>query len=235
MGGNTMSDYSTSTQIAREQSLIRNVYLWMAAGLALTGITSLWMMNDAARMQSMMQSGTMWLLLIGELVLVFFLSVRILSMQPVTATLCFAGYSILNGLTLSVVFYAYTAESLCTTFFVTAATFAGMGLYAATTKRNLAAMGSYLGMALWGLIIAAIVNMFLKSSTFDMMISGIGVLVFCGLTAYDTQYILSISRNYSSSLDESDYIRFSIIGALKLYLDFVNMFLYLLRFFGRRK
>ena len=175
------------------------------------------------------------MLLIAEIVLVFFLSARILSMQPLTATLCFAGYSILNGLTLSVVFLAYTSESITSTFFITAATFAGMCLYATTTKRDLSAMGSYLGMALWGLIIAAIVNMFLKSSTFDMMVSGIGVLVFCGLTAYDTQYILNISRNYSGSLDESDYIRFSIIGALKLYLDFVNMFLYLLRFFGRRK
>ena len=110
-----------------------------------------------------------------------------------------------------------------------------MCLYAMTTKRNLATMGNYLGMALWGLIIAMLVNMFLKSSAFDMMISVVGILVFCGLTAYDTQYILNISRNYSGSLDESDYIRFSIIGALKLYLDFINMFLYMLRFFGRRK
>ena len=126
-------------------------------------------------------------------------------------------------------------EELLRNIFTSAATFGGMCLYAMTTKRDLSAMGNYLGMALWGLIIAALVNMFLKSSSFDMMISVVGVLVFCGLTAYDTQYILNISRNYSGSLDESDYIRFSIIGALKLYLDFINMFLYLLRFFGRRK
>ncbi len=175
------------------------------------------------------------MLFIAELVLVFYLSARILSMKPLTATLCFAGYSILNGLTLSVIFFAYTTESITSTFFITAATFGGMALYASTTKRDLSTMGNYLGMALWGLIIAALVNMFLKSSTFDMMISGIGILVFCGLTAYDTQYILNISRNYSGSLDESDYIRFSIIGALKLYLDFINMFLYMLRFVGRRR
>ena len=231
-----MFDYSTSAaQAAKERTLIKNVYMWMAAGLALTGITSLWMMGDMTRVQQMIQGGTMWVLMIAEIVLVFVLSARILSMKPLTATLCFAGYSILNGLTLSVIFLAYTSESITSTFFITAATFGGMCLYAMTTKRNLATMGNYLGMALWGLIIAMLVNMFLKSSAFDMMISVVGILVFCGLTAYDTQYILNISRNYSGSLDESDYIRFSIIGALKLYLDFINMFLYMLRFFGRRK
>ena len=230
-----MFDYSNTAQAVKERTLIKNVYMWMAAGLALTGITSLWMASDPNRMVSFVQGGSIWMLFIAELVLVFYLSARILSMKPLTATLCFAGYSILNGLTLSVIFFAYTAESITSTFFITAATFGGMALYATTTKRDLSTMGNYLGMALWGLIIAAVVNMFLKSSTFDMMISGIGVLVFCGLTAYDTQYILNISRNYSGSLDESDYIRFSIIGALKLYLDFINMFLYMLRFVGRRK
>ncbi|MBQ3713679.1 MAG: Bax inhibitor-1/YccA family protein [Spirochaetia bacterium] len=230
-----MFDYSSTAQAVKERTLIKNVYMWMAAGLALTGLTSLWMASDPNRMVSFVQGGTMWLLFIAELVLVFYLSARILSMKPLTATLCFAGYSILNGLTLSVIFYAYTMESITSTFFITAATFGGMALYATITKRDLSTMGHYLGMALWGLIIAAVVNMFLKSSSFDLMISGIGVLVFCGLTAYDTQYILNISRNYSGSLDESDYVRFSIIGALKLYLDFINMFLYMLRFFGRRK
>lgn len=230
-----MFDYSNTAQAVKERTLIKNVYMWMAAGLALTGITSLWMASDPARVQQMIQGGTMWVFLIAELVLVFYLSARLLSMKPLTATLCFAGYSILNGLTLSVIFYAYTFESITSTFFITAATFGGMALYASTTKRNLATMGNYLGMALWGLIIAGVVNIFLKSNTFDMMISGIGVLVFCGLTAYDTQYILNMSRQFSGSLDESDYVRFSIIGALKLYLDFINMFLYMLRFFGRRK
>ena len=230
-----MFDYSSTAQAVKERTLIKNVYMWMAAGLALTGITSLWMASDPNRMVSFVQGGTMWLLFIAELVRVFYLSARILSMKPLTATLCFAGYSILNGLTLSVIFYAYTMESITSTFFITAATFGGMALYATITKRDLSTMGHYLGMALWGLIIAAVVNMFLKSSSFDLMISGIGVLVFCGLTAYDTQYILNISRNYSGSLDESDYVRFSIIGALKLYLDFINMFLYMLRFVGRRK
>ena len=230
-----MFDYSNTAQAVKERTLIKNVYMWMAAGLALTGLTSMWMASDPARVQQMVQGGTMWVFLIAELVLVFYLSARLLSMKPLTATLCFAGYSILNGLTLSVIFFAYTMESITSTFFITAATFGGMCLYAMTTKRNLATMGNYLGMALWGLIIASLVNMFLKSSSFDMMISAVGVLVFCGLTAYETQFILNISRNYSGSLDESDYIRFSIIGALKLYLDFINMFLYLLRFFGRRK
>ena len=212
-----MFDYSTSAaQATKERTLIKNVYMWMAAGLALTGITSLWMASNPARVQQMIQGGTMWIVLIAEIALVFYLSVRLLSMKPLTATLCFAGYSILNGLTLSVIFFAYTTESITSTFFITAATFGGMALYAMTTKRNLATMGHYLGMALWGLIIAMLVNMFLKSSSFDMMISVVGVLVFCGLTAYDTQYILNMSRQFSGSLDESDYVRFSIIGALKL-------------------
>lgn len=182
----------------------------------------------------MLQGGTLWMLIIAEFVLVFMLSGRIMSMKPLTATLCFCAYSILNGLTLSVVFLVYTQESLTSTFFITAGTFGAMSLYAMTTKRDLSGMGHYLVMGLWGIIIASVVNIFLKSSSFEYMISYAGVLVFCGLTAFDTQYILSMSRNFSSSLDESDYIRFSIVGALKLYLDFINMFLYLLRIFGRR-
>ncbi|MBQ3320090.1 MAG: Bax inhibitor-1 family protein, partial [Spirochaetia bacterium] len=131
-----MFDYSSTAQAVKERTLIKNVYMWMAAGLALTGLTSLWMASDPNRMVSFVQGGTMWLLFIAELVLVFYLSARILSMKPLTATLCFAGYSILNGLTLSVIFYAYTMESITSTFFITAATFGGMALYATITKRD---------------------------------------------------------------------------------------------------
>jgi len=229
-----MFEYSSAANVAKERTLIKNVYLWMACGLALTGLASLWMMSDMNRVASLYRSGTMWLLFIAELALVFTLSARIFSMKASTATICFAAYSILNGITLSPICLAYTSESLTSTFFVTAATFAGMCLYASTTKRDLGGMAQYLGMALWGLIIAGLVNIFLKSGPFDSMISFVGVLVFCGLTAFDTQYILRMSRSYSNSIAEEDFVRFSIIGALKLYLDFINMFLYLLRFFGKR-
>lgn len=230
-----MFDFSaTGVQNVQERSLIRNVYLWMTAGLALTAVASFYMMSDLARLNTIMKSGTLFGLFIAEFILVFMLSGRILSMSPLTATLCFGAYSVLNGITLSPMLYLYTQASLTTTFFVTAATFGAMSLYAVTTKKNLAGMGQYLSMGLIGIIIASVVNMFLGSSSFDYMISFAGVLLFCGLTAFDVQYILNMSRSYSGAIDETDYVRFSILGALKLYLDFINMFIFLLRFFGRR-
>ena len=226
--------FISESQAVKERSLIRNVYMWMTAGLALTGIVSLWMMSNPSRIIGMIQSGMFWGLVIGEFILVMFLSARILRMSPSAATLSFAAYSVLNGITLSTIFLMYTGQSIVSTFFITAATFAGMSLYAATTKRNLAGMAHYLMMGLFGIIIASVVNIFLRSPGVYYLISYAGVIVFCGLTAYDTQMILSMSRNYSSSIDESDYVRFSILGALKLYLDFINMFLFFLRIFGRR-
>lgn len=229
------SDFFADARLVKERSLVRNIYMWMTAGLALTGVVSLWMLSNPQRIVSLMQSGMFWALIIGEFALVFFLSARIMSMSPQTATLSFAGYSILNGITLSTIFLVYTRSSLASTFFITSATFAGMSLYAATTKKDLSGYGHYLIMGLWGLIIASVVNIFLKSPGFYYLISYAGVLIFCGLTAYDTQAILRMSRNYSGSISGDDYIRFSVIGALKLYLDFVNMFIYFLRIFGRRE
>ncbi len=228
------SEIFSESRLVKERSLIRNVYLWMTAGLALTGVVSLWMMSNPSRIMSLMQSGMFWALIIGEFLLVFFLSARIMSMSPQTATLSFAAYSLLNGITLSTLFLIYTRASLASTFFITSATFAGMSLYAATTKKDLSGIGHYLIMGVWGLLIASVVNIFLKSSGMYYLISYAGVLIFCGLTAYDTQAILSMSRNYSGSVSEEDYVRFSILGALKLYLDFINMFIYFLRIFGRR-
>ncbi len=230
-----MLDFTASgVQNVQERSLIRNVYLWMTAGLALTAVASLWMMSDPARLNSIVKSGMLFGLFIAEFILVFMLSGRILSMSPLSATLCFGAYSLLNGITLSPMLFLYTHASLTSTFFVTAATFGAMAFYATTTKKDLSGMGQYLFMALIGILIASVVNMFLRSSSFDYMISFVGVLVFCGLTAFDVQYILGVSRQFSGSLEENDYVRFSIMGALKLYLDFINMFIFLLRFFGRR-
>ncbi len=229
------SDFYPDAMAVRERSLIKNIYLWMTAGLALTGVVSLWMVSNPARVVSMLQSGIFWALILGEFALVFFLSARIMSMSPQAATLSFAAYSILNGITLSGLFLVYTRASLTSTFFITSATFAGMSLYAATTKKDLSGYGHYLIMGLWGIIIASVVNIFMKSPGLYYLVSYAGVLVFCGLTAYDTQMILRMSRTYSGSISGDDYIRFSVIGALKLYLDFINMFIFFLRIFGRRE
>jgi FtsH-binding integral membrane protein len=206
------SDFYPDAMAVRERSLIKNIYLWMTAGLALTGVVSLWMVSNPARVVSMLQSGMFWALILGEFALVFFLSARIMSMSPQAATLSFAAYSILNGITLSGLFLVYTRASLTSTFFITSATFAGMSLYAATTKKDLSGYGHYLIMGLWGIIIASVVNIFMKSPGLYYLVSYAGVLVFCGLTAYDTQMILRMSRTYSGSISGDDYIRFSVIG-----------------------
>ncbi|MCL2481001.1 MAG: Bax inhibitor-1/YccA family protein [Spirochaetaceae bacterium] len=228
------SDYLSNERAVKERSLLKNVYMWMTAGLALTAVVSLWMVSNPQRIVYLFQSKLIWVFLIAEFILVFFLSARIMNMKPQTAVLSFTAYSILNGITLSGIFFLYTAVSIASTLFITAGTFAAMSLYAVTTKRDLSKMGSYLMMGLIGIIIASVVNIFLKSPALYWVVSYAGVLVFCGLTAYDTQNILRMSREYSGSIAEEDYIRFSIIGALKLYLDFINMFIFFLRIFGRR-
>ena len=150
--------FISESQAVKERSLIRNVYMWMTAGLALTGVVSLWMMSNPQMIVSMIKSGMFWGLIIGEFILVMFLSARIMSMSPSAATLSFAAYSVLNGITISTIFLMYTGASIVSTFFITAATFAGMSLYAAVTKRSLAGMGQYLFMGLIGIIIASVVK-----------------------------------------------------------------------------
>jgi FtsH-binding integral membrane protein len=174
-------------------------------------------------------------LIIAEFGLVWFLSARIAKLSPVAATAAFAVYAVLNGVTLSLVLLVYTSASLATALFITAGTFAGMSVYASVTRRDLAKVGTYLVYGLWGIILASLVNLFLKSPVVDWIVSYVGVAVFLGLTAYDTQVIRRWSQQAGDSLSEADYIRFSILGALKLYLDFVNLFLFFLRIFGRRK
>jgi len=220
----------------RERSILRNVYTWMALGLAITGVVAMYVSGNTQLVRSIvMNRGLFMGLLIGELALVWILSANIHRMSPTAATLSFAGYAVLNGITLSVIFLAYTGISIATTFFVTAGTFAALSVYAVTTKRNLGGMGQYLFAGLIGIIIASVVNMFLRSGTLDYVISFIGVFLFMGLTAYDTQIIKRWSDQLGNSTDEADYMRVSIMGALKLYLDFINLFLFLLRFLGDRR
>ena len=219
----------------RERTILRNVYLWMTLGLAMTGVVAMYVAGNPNLLRAIIGNQLLFFgLIIGELVMVMTLSRRIMTMTPTAATMTFAGYSVLNGLTLSVIFVAYTGTSIAQAFFVAASTFAALSVYAVTTKRELGGMGQYLFAGLIGLIIASVINMFLRSGTLDYLISFVGVFLFMGLTAYDTQMIKRMSDQMSGNVGEGDFIRMSILGALRLYLDFINLFLFLLRFLGRR-
>ena len=220
----------------RERSIIKNVYLWMTAGLGLTGAVAWWFAGNTQLMQAFFSNPVLFIgAIIGELVLVMYLSRNIMRMSAGAATAAFTGYAVLNGITLSTIFLAYTGATIALAFITTAASFGAMSLYAVTTKRSLQGMGHYLMMGLIGLIIASVINFFLSSPALYYLISYAGIALFLGLTAYDTQRILAMSRQYSDTADETDYMRLSILGALKLYLDFINIFLFVLRIFGRRR
>jgi FtsH-binding integral membrane protein len=171
-------------------------------------------------------------LIIAQLALVFTLSARIHRMQAGTATLLFVLYSALNGATLSSIFLAYAQSSITSTFFVCSATFVACSVYGWTTRRDLTSMGGFMTMGLIGIVIASLVNLFIQSSAVSMIVSYIGVLVFVGLTAYDTQAIKNMALSQPADIDSGAVRKGAILGALKLYLDFINLFLMLLRIFG---
>ena len=220
------------------------IYNYMAVGVALTGVVS-WLTfnaatttNEAGRLVltsfgQMIYSGPLTIMLfLGTLGIVFFLSFRIDKLQASTALMLFMGYAALLGLMLSSVFLQYTGVSITRTFFISAASFGALSLYGYTTQRDLSPIGSFLIMGLFGLVIAMLVNLFLKSSGLDFAISAIGVLIFAGLTAWDTQ---KIKEMYDSNDDGTVSGRKSVMGALTLYLDFINLFLFMLRFLGDRR
>ncbi|MBY2962449.1 Bax inhibitor-1/YccA family protein [Rhizobium leguminosarum] len=215
------------------------VYNLMALGLAITGVAAYLSFQFAfangeltAFGQAIYVSPLKWVVILAPLALVFFLSFRINTMTVAAAQTTFAVYAALVGLSLSSIFLIYTGQSVVQTFFVTAASFGALSLYGYTTKRNLSAMGSFLMMGLFGLIIASIVNIFLASSAVQFAISVLGVLIFAGLTAYDTQRIKEL---YLEADDVAVTGRKAIMGALTLYLDFINLFMFLLQFMGNRK
>ncbi|MBS5551769.1 MAG: Bax inhibitor-1/YccA family protein [Bacteroides sp.] len=220
---------------AAQSALFRSVYLWMTLALAITGFTAMYIAKSYTFLEMIAQNSMMfWGLLIAEIGLVMYLSARIQRISFTTATLLFIAYSIVNGLTLSILFMVYTMSSIATTFFITAGTFGAMALFGYITKKDLTRIGSLCGMAVIGLIIAMIVNMFLHNSMMDMVISGIGVLVFVGLTAYDSQKIKQMLTGNDIEINETTQ-KIALMGALTLYLDFINLFIYLLRLFGDRK
>jgi len=218
----------------RERTLLKNVYLWMSAGLGLTALISYAVASSPALLRALMGNAFGLILVIaGQFALVFYLSARLDRMSQASAIGAFLAYSALNGVMLSSILIVYTGAVVSKAFIVSALMFASMSLYAMTTSRDLNRIGAYAGMGLWGLIIAMVLNMLFKSPAIDYIISVIGVFLFLGLTAWDTQKIVAMNRQYGSELDEETYTKLSIIGALTLYLDFINLFLFVLRIFGR--
>jgi uncharacterized protein len=226
--------YPQREQLAAVQSdFIRRVYNWMGVGLGTTAIVAMLTFSSVAMRQLIFQTpGVMIVLILAELGLVFAISAGINRIRASSATLMFFIYSALNGLTLSAIFLVYTATSIANTFFVTAGTFAAMSVYGYTTRKDLTSWGSFLFMGLIGIIIASVVNVFLGSASLDWMISCLGVVIFVGLTAYDTQSIKEMA--YQGFADAETEQKAAVIGALRLYLDFINLFIMLLRLFGRR-
>ena len=215
--------------------LMRNVYTWMACGLAMTALTAMIVGRNENWVYTIFTSGMYWGLLIAEVLLVLFLSARIHKMSFATAGLMFAAYAILNGVTMSFIMLVYTAESIAQAFFVTAGTFGGMSLVGYFTKKDLSVMGRTLMMALIGLIIATVVNIFWQNSMIASILNYAGVIIFAGLTAYDTQKIkVMFQQNQHAGINDQTN-KLALMGSLELYLDFINLFIYILRLFGNRK
>ena len=211
--------------------LMRKVYTWMTLALLITGVTAFGVASSPTLFMSL--SKMMWGLIIAELALVFILSGAINHLSLGTATLMFIGYSVLNGAMLSSIFLVYEPMVIAKVFFITAGTFGAMAVYGYTTKKDLTSMGKILFMALIGLIIATVVNMFLKSPVFDYILSYIGVAIFIGLTAWDSQKIKEMLQTQYDMSEGAQ--KLALLGALTLYLDFINLFLYLLRIFGNNR
>ncbi len=218
---------------ARANGLLKHVYGYMFVGLLLTSVFS-FLVSQSSRAVAFIYSNPFVtiLLCVAELALVFYLSARIERISMRSAQLCFFAYSILTGVTLSSVFLVYTGASIAKAFVTTCLMFGGLTVYAGVTKRNIASWGTYLMMGLWGIIIAGAINMFFGFRSVDLLISVLGVVVFLGLTVYDTKRVLDMNREYGSEMTEDEYVKLGVIGALNLYLDFLNIFLYLLRLFS---
>lgn len=226
--------YSDSRSITVTNTFFQKVYLWMTAGLGMTALAAFFMLSSSAAQQLIFGNRMIFYgLIFGELGLVFALSAAINRISALTATLMFLGYSALNGITFAAIFLIYTNSSIVSAFLITSGTFAAMSMYGYATKRDLTGFGSFLFMGLIGLVIASVVNIFLHSQMIYWITSYIGVFIFVGLTAYDTQKIKQIGQAGFAS--RQDRQKAAILGALRLYLDFINLFLMLLRIMGNRR
>lgn len=222
------------TAKAAQATLLRSVYLWMTLALIITGFVAMYVAKSYMANMMIQNSMMFWGVLIAEVALVWYLSARIYKMSFTTATILFIVYSILNGVTLSILLLVYTASSIATTFFVTAGTFGTMAIFGYITKKDLTRIGSLCIMGVIGIIIASLVNLFLQNSMMDMVISYIGVLLFVGLTAYDSQKIKRLLSGDDIEVNEVTQ-KIALMGAMTLYLDFINLFIYPLRILGDRK
>lgn len=215
----------------KQTNFLKGVYLWMFIGLLVSAAVAYLVANTYLIVYIILNLWVFWVLVIAELLLVVFLSARVWKMEPSTAKIMFIIYSALSGATLSLIFLAYTTSSIVGVFFIAALMFGIMAFVGLVTKRDLSGMGTFFLMALVGIIIAMVVNMFLRSSTMDIVISIIGVILFAGLTAYDMQKL----KRAAAVLGKENLKRLTISGALSLYLDLVNLFLSLLSLFGKRR
>ena len=224
-------DYAMSTAFP---ALMRKVFVWMTLALAITGLTAYGVATSPTILSLIFSSKvTFFGLIIAEFALVFAISGAINRLSLSTATMLFILYSVINGATLSSICFAFSVATISKVFFITAGTFGAMALVGYTTKTDLTSMGKLLFMALLGIIIASVVNMFVASSGLDLILSYVGVLVFVGLTAYDTQKIKQMCQAAPDASESTQ--KLALIGALSLYLDFINLFLYLLRIFGNNR
>lgn len=217
----------------RVNSFVRSVYNWMAVGLALTGGVAFFTAHSPALLKLIFTNQIVFFgLIIAELGMVFYLSARVQKLEASTATGLFVTYAALNGLTLSFIFLAFTGTSIASTFFICAATFVACSIYGMTTQRDLTSLGSFMFMGLIGIIIASVVNLFVRSTAVFTIVNYIGVLVFIGLTAYDTQKLKTMAVTQPEGLEAGVIRKGAIMGALSLYLDFINLFLMLLYILG---
>ena len=218
----------------RENSLMKTVYLWMILGLAVTAGVSLAVANSVTLIRFVLLNPVVTIaVFIAQIVLVMVLSGRVERLSTGAAIGIFLGYSALTGVTLSSIFIAYAGRSIALAFISALSVFAGGAIYGAVSRKDLRSWGGYLTMGLFGLIVASLLNLFFRSSGFDLIVSVIGVLLFTGLTAWDSQRIADMNRQYGQDMTSEELTKIGILGALDLYLDFINIFLYLVRIFGR--
>ena len=218
----------------RENALMKNVYLCMILGLAVTAGIAFFVSTSEAALRFIFLNPIVTIaIFIAQLVLVMVLSGRVERLSTGAAVGTFLGYSALTGVTLSSIFLAYTGTSIAIAFMSALSVFIGGAIYGAVTKKDLRSWGGYLTMGLFGLIIASLLNMLFRSSGLDLIVSVIGVVLFTGLTAWDSQRVSDINREYGPSMTSEELTKLGILGALSLYLDFLNIFLYLVRIVGR--
>ncbi len=229
-----LRNYTKEQTQTIQAAFMSKVYTWMSGGLAITGLIAMWVASNESLVYTIVTNKLLFYgLVIGEIFLVGYLISMINRLSAQTAGIIFTGYAVLNGITLSLVFLAYTSASIATTFFVTAGTFAIMSIYGYYTKKDLTSWGNLLFMGLIGVILASVVNLFMQSEMLYWIVTYVGVFVFIGLIAYDTQKIKAMST--ASEIGSEAESKGAIVGALMLYLDFINLFLLLLRFFGDRR